>query len=349
LYEPFEATRTLKSTSADVYEHELPGGQLTNLHFQAYSLGLSDRWPQIKKAYVEANKLLGDIIKVTPSSKVVGDLAQFMVTNHLSAEELLAKAGDLSLPSSVVDFFQGGIGIPDGGFPSELRDKVLKGKRPAFSGRPGSALPALDFEVLRETLSQKTSSLIDLSTPKTLLTAALYPREFDQYSDFLDKYGPLTWLLPTPVFFNGLKVGEKVSVILEPGKKLDVELRAFGREDDTIHLREVFLNVNDKPVTLAVPAEGKGQAKSSGASHTKREKADKKNPLTIGAPMPGKVLRINVKVGDLVKKGDPLAVMSAMKMDTTVTSPRDGKIQRITATTGADLQAGDLIIELSSA
>jgi len=173
LYAPFECTTTMKSGSSDVYTHEIPGGQYTNLHFQSFSLGLADQWPEIKKAYAQANLLLGDPPKVTPSSKVVGDLAQFMVQNKLDKDSLLEKADDLSFPSSVVEYFQGYLGQLPGGFPEPLRTKVLKGKK-TFEGRPGESLPDFDFDALRLSLKEKYH---DTSfSEQDLLSAALYPK-----------------------------------------------------------------------------------------------------------------------------------------------------------------------------
>ena len=207
LYAPFECTTTMKSGNADVYLNEIPGGQYTNLQFQAYSLGLEKQFEQIKKAYAEANMLLGDIIKVTPSSKVVGDLAQFMVQNKLTAKDVEERAEELSFPSSVVEFMQGFIGEPYGGFPEPLRSKILKGLAP-ISGRPGQHLPPMNFIQLKDELIEKHGEPI---TETDVMSSAMYPKVCDDFIQFRREFGPVS-LFDTRIFLTGPKVGEEFEV-----------------------------------------------------------------------------------------------------------------------------------------
>ncbi|EDM77474.1 pyruvate carboxylase [Plesiocystis pacifica SIR-1] len=335
LYAPFESG--LKSGSADVYMHEMPGGQYTNLQFQARALGLTGRWPAIKRAYAAANRLLGDIIKVTPSSKVVGDLAQFMVQNDLTEEDVLAQAETLSFPRSVVEYFQGYLGVPVGGFPEPLRTKVLRGQ-PALEGRPGASLPALDFEALKAQLSAKWGAHI---RDVDVASAALYPKVFAEYMGFRRDYSDVS-LLPTRNFIAPMRLGEEISFEIERGKLLIVKLTALGdvREDG---LREVFFELNGQPRSILV----------SDASVTTevvtREQAKPDDERSVGAPMPGVVVELRTQKGATVELGDALVVLSAMKMETIVAAPAAGVVQRVVVAAGDSLAAGDLLVELAPA
>lgn len=335
LYAPFESTATMKSGSSDVYIHEIPGGQYTNLHFQSFSLGLAEQWPEVKKAYADANHLLGDPPKVTPSSKVVGDLAQFMVQNKLTGEMVLEKADDLSFPSSVVEYFQGHLGQLPGGFPEPLRTKVLKGKK-TFVGRPGESLPPLDFEKLRADLKSKYNDMTFSETD--LLSAALYPKVFDEYMEFREAYGDVS-TVPTRVYLGSLEVGKEIKVEVAKGKTFDVKLSAVGQLQDTGN-REVFFELNGSPRSLLITD------KNSVGSKKARVKADKKNKGSLGAPMPGKVVGLRVKEGDRVEKGQALVVLSAMKMETVVAAPISGKIKKLSTAMDEDLAGGDLLLEI---
>jgi len=345
LYAPFECTATMKTGSSDVYEHEIPGGQYTNLHFQAYSLGLAHQWPSIKKAYTQANRLLGDIVKVTPSSKVVGDLAQFMVQNSLDEQSLLEKAEDLNFPSSVVEYFAGLIGHPPGGFPEPLRTKVLKGK-PSISGRAGESLPSLDFQKLKRELVEKHGKfhINDLD----VLSAAQYPKVFDEYMEFKRLYGYVS-ALPTGAYLTGPEIGEEIKAEIELGKSLHIVLKAISAPNAN-HKREVFFELNGQPRSVfvedkkAMAQEATGPV-SSGAKG--KERADAQNKKLIGAPMPGSIVGVKVKENEEVKKGQPLVVLSAMKMETVVSAPADGKVKRIIAKEGETMTAGDLLVELA--
>ncbi|MCY1068903.1 pyruvate carboxylase [Nannocystis sp. RBIL2] len=335
LYAPFEAGNL--SGSADVYLHEMPGGQLTNLQFQANALGLASRWPAIKRAYAAANRLLGDVIKVTPSSKVVGDLAQFMVQNDLDEAAVQAQADTLSFPSSVVEFFQGHLGQPYGGFPEPLRTKVLRG-RPSFDGRPGAALPDLDFDALTAELRKLTSMpLRDVD----VVSAALYPGVFRDYLAFRTQFADVS-RLPTRAFFAPLPVGEELSVEIEQGKTLIVRMKAVG-ELGPDGQRDVFFELNGQPRSLRIPD------KSATQTVKQRERAAPDDPAAVAAPMPGAVTELRAAVGDKVAAGAPLIVLSAMKMETVVAAPHPGVLRRFAVAVGDNLDAGDLLLILAPA
>jgi len=335
LYSLFESGQ--KSAGADVYFHEMPGGQYTNLLFQSQCLGLTGQWPAIKKAYTTANQLLGDIIKVTPSSKVVGDLAQFMVQNKLTtSEQVLEQSDKLSFPSSVVEFMRGQIGQPYGGFPEELRSKVLKGKT-VIEGRPGASLPLFDFAALKEKLIKKYGK--DQISEVDLLSSVLYPKEFVEYKEFVDHYSDVS-VLPTPLFLTPLPIGEEVALDLEKGKRLIVKLLAIGELSTKDGTREVFFEMNGLPRTIRVVD------KLASKAVVTREKANVDVIGSVGAPMPGNVVELKVKVGQTVNKGDSLVVLSAMKMETVVQSPLSGVVKRLAIVSGDDLKAGDLLLEI---
>ncbi|XP_074861052.1 pyruvate carboxylase, mitochondrial [Carettochelys insculpta] len=334
LYSAFDCTATMKSGNADVYENEIPGGQYTNLHFQAHSMGLGNKFKQVKKAYVEANKLLGDLIKVTPSSKIVGDLAQFMVQNNLSRQEVEATADELSFPQSVVEFLQGYIGIPYGGFPEPFRSKVLK-DLPRIEGRPGASLPPLDFEQLEEELRARHQGEI---TPEDVLSAAMYPKVFDEFKEFTATFGPVE-CLSTRLFLEGPKIAEEFEVELERGKTLHIKALALG-DLNRAGQREVFFELNGQLRSILVKDT---QAMKEMHFHPKALKDVKGQ---IGAPMPGKVIDIKVAEGATVEKGQPLCVLSAMKMETVVNSPMAGTVKKIYVKPDMNLEGDDLILEI---
>ena len=233
LYGPFECTKTMRSGNADVYLHEIPGGQYTNLQFQAYSLGLGDQFEQVKTKYREANQLLGDIVKVTPSSKIVGDLAQFMVQNNLSAEDVRAKAVNLSFPKSVIEFFQGLIGQPYGGFPEPLRSDILQNLE-RIDGRPGESMEPMDFGKLKTDLSKSFEKITDYD----VMSAAMYPKEAKDFFKFRQQYGPVD-KLETRHFLVGPDMGEEFEVTIEKGKTLTVKTLTPGIEVNKHLIKEV--------------------------------------------------------------------------------------------------------------
>ncbi|XP_017555142.1 pyruvate carboxylase, mitochondrial [Pygocentrus nattereri] len=335
LYAPFDCTATMKSGNADVYENEIPGGQYTNLHFQAHSMGLGNKFKEVKKAYAEANRLLGDLIKVTPSSKIVGDLAQFMVQNSLSRADVEERADELSFPLSVVEFLQGHIGIPHGGFPEPFRSKVLK-SLPRVEGRPGASLPAMDFKKLEADLRMAHGSEI---TPEDVMSAAMYPKVFNEFKEFRRNFGPVD-RLNTRLFLDGPKIAEEFEVELERGKTLHIKALALG-DLNKAGQREVFFELN-------------GQLRSVLVKDTVAMKEMHFHPKAlkdvrgqVGAPMPGKVVELKVKQGQKVEKGQPLCVLSAMKMETVVNSPLSGTVAKVHVKADSSLEGDDLILEIT--
>jgi pyruvate carboxylase len=336
LYAGFETGMT--GYAPDLHEHEMPGGQYTNLLFQAQQNGLGDRWSAIKRSYREANLVLGDIIKVTPSSKVVGDLAQFMVQNDLDAKSVVEKADTLSFPSSVVEFFEGRLGQPYGGFPEPLRTRVLRGRKP-ITGRPGVELAPLDLAALRASIEAEHPGIT--IRDHDVMSAAMYPDVFREYRTFRTERGDVS-RLPTRAFLVGLSKGEELMFDIERGKTLVVVLRAVGELDDEGN-RRVFFELNGQPRAVTVAD------KKAKTTVKTRERAKAGDPGSIGAPMPGTVVDVRVKPAAKVKKGEPLCVLSAMKMETVVASPVDGIVARIAVAKGDGLKAGDLLIEMTLA
>lgn len=334
LYAPFECTTTMKSGNADVYLNEIPGGQYTNLQFQAYSLGLGEFFEDVKKSYREANLLLGDIIKVTPSSKVVGDFAQFMVQNNLKAEDVLAKAEELSFPKSVVEFLQGYIGEPYGGFPEPLRSKVLK-DMPRVSGRPGASMPPLDLKKLKDDILERHPHISD----KDVMSAAMYPQVTEDYLNFRELYGPVD-KLDTRIFLVGPKVGEEFEVTIEKGKTLGIKTLAMAEDLTPSGEREIFFEMNGQLRSVFI------RDKEASKELHIHPKAEKGNKNQIGAPMPGTVMEIRVKEGDKVDKGAALVVLSAMKMEMVVQAPVAGVIKSINVNIGMKLEGDDLLLTI---
>ncbi|XP_014855347.1 PREDICTED: pyruvate carboxylase, mitochondrial [Poecilia mexicana] len=334
LYAPFDCTATMKSGNADVYENEIPGGQYTNLHFQAHSMGLGNKFKEVKKAYAEANKLLGDLIKVTPSSKIVGDLAQFMVQNNLTRAEVEERADELSFPQSVVEFLQGYVGIPHGGFPEPFRSKVLK-SLPRIEGRPGASLSPMDFKALEDGLRAAHGDDI---TPEDVMSAAMYPKVFQEFKEFTSNFGPVD-CLSTRLFLDGPKIAEEFEVELERGKTLHIKALALG-DLNKGGQREVFFELNGQLRSVLVKDT---VAMKEMKFHPKAQKSIKGQ---VGAPMPGKVLEVKVKVGSKVEKGQPLCVLSAMKMETVVNSPVSGTVKAVHVEPEASLEGDDLILEI---
>ncbi|XP_073946013.1 pyruvate carboxylase isoform X1 [Choristoneura fumiferana] len=331
LYGPFECTATMKSGNADVYLNEIPGGQYTNLQFQAFSLGLGSQFEEVKKAYREANLILGDIIKVTPSSKVVGDLAQFMVQNKLTAKDIEEKAEELSFPKSVVEFLQGAIGQPHGGYPEPLRSKVLKDMQ-RIEGRPGAEMPPLDFDKLKKELQETYPSVTDYD----VMSAAMYPQVAKDFFRIREKYGPVKHL-DTKTFLVGPQVGDIIEVKIERGKTLNIRTVAVSEEMTAAGEREVFFELNGQLRSVFIRDEN---ASKEMKIHPKAVKGDKKQ---VGAPMPGTVLSVKVKEGDKVEKGQAIAVLSAMKMEMIVQAPTAGTVQSVLITNGQKLEGDDLI------
>ncbi len=333
-YYPFE--ESIKSPSADVYLHEMPGGQYTNLRQQAISMGLGDRWPEVVKAYAQANQLFGDIVKVTPSSKVVGDMALFMVSNGLTPQDVLSPDQHLSFPRSVVEMMQGMLGQPEGGWPGDIERIVLQSAGvQKLRGRAGAKLPKVDFASTRKELAAKVHHEI---TDEDVLSSILYPQVYLDYDKHVRRFSE-TAVLPTPVFFYGLQPGEEVTVEIEEGKALVIQYATTSdlHEDGT---RTVYFDLNGQPRAVKVP-----DYVAEGHVH-KHPKADREDPNHVAAPMPGKVSTVNVKSGDTVTKGQPLLSLEAMKMEAAVYSPRDARIADVLVQQGSIIEAGDLLVVL---
>ncbi|KFZ01238.1 hypothetical protein V501_10130 [Pseudogymnoascus sp. VKM F-4519 (FW-2642)] len=329
LYSPFEAHLT--GPDPEVYEHEIPGGQLTNMMFQAQQLGLGAQWAQTKKAYEQANDVLGDVIKVTPVSKTVGDLAQFMVSNKLTPEALIAKASELDFPGSVLDFFEGLMGQPYGGFPEPLRSDALRGRR-KLDKRPGLFLPPIDFAKVKKEIRQKWGSVTECD----IASSVMYPAVFNDYKKFTEKYGDLS-VLPTKYFLSKPEIGEEFSVELEKGKVLILKLLAIGPLSDITGQRDVFYEMNGEVRSITV------DDKLAAVENVSRPKADPTDSSQCGSPMAGVVVEIRVKEGSEVKKGDVIAVISAMKMEMVVTAAHNGVIGQLVVKEGDSLSGQDLI------
>ncbi len=335
LYAPFETGLT--GYAPDLYKHEIPGGQYTNLRFQAAALGLLDRWASIKRSYASANRLLGDLIKVTPTSKVVGDLAQFMVQNDLDEEQVLEQAQTLSFPQSVVDFMAGKLGQPYGGFPEPFRTHVLKGAE-RMEKRAGSLMEPLDFDALRDELVDEYGDRGKIRDVD-VMSAALYPKVFAEYRAFRDEYSDVS-LIPTRYFLAPPDVNEEFLVEIERGKTLVVKLTAVGPLDEEAQ-RQVYFELNGQPRRVTI------RDKSVESQIQEREKADPADDKSVGAPMPGTVIEIRAEVGASIQPGEPLVVLSAMKMETVVGAPVGGKVKRIAVVEGDVIAPGDLIAELA--
>ena len=340
-YYPFEEGTS--TGTAEVYDHEMPGGQYTNLKQQAKSLGLEHRWGEIARAYAEVNQLFGDIVKVTPSSKVVGDMALFMVTNSISSADIQAAAGGknparkLTFPKSVVEMMQGAIGFPEGGFPRKVQKLILDSAgAKAIQGRAGAKLPKADFAAVKKELAAKLHAE---PTETQVMSYLMYPQVFLDYAKHRKQFDDVA-LLPTPAFFYGLRAGEEVSVEIEPGKVLVVKYLTSSdvHEDGT---RTVFFELNGQPREVTITD------KSREAAVSKNPKADESNPGHVGAPMPGKVSTLAVGKGDKVKAGQKLLSIEAMKMETNVYSPADGEISEIIVKTGMVVAAKDLLVVVS--
>jgi len=329
-YRPFESGQ--RASSAEVYLHEMPGGQSTNLQEQARALGLAGRWHEITRVYAQVNLLFGDIIKVTPTSKVVGDMALFMVANNLTPDDVRHGSRELAFPESVVELFEGRLGQPPGGFPPELQRRVLRG-RPPFADRPGAALPPADFDATRDSLRKQLRRPVD---EREVVTQLLYPRVFPEFAAHEQKYSD-TSVLPTPVFFYGLEAAEEISVDIEKGKTLIIRFLTVG-DPNAEGNRLVFFELNGTPREVLV------QDRSVAARVQRRPKAEAGNPLHVAAPMPGLVASVLVSAGKEVAPGEKLCTLEAMKMETTVYAERAGTVAEVLVGPATQVEAGDLLL-----
>ncbi len=334
-YRAFESD--LRFGASEVYLHEMPGGQFTNLKEQARSLGLETRWHEVAQAYADVNMMFGDIVKVTPSSKVVGDMALMMVSQGLSVGEVEDPAKDVAFPDSVVKMLHGDLGQSPGGWPEKLQKKVLKGDDP-ITVRPGSLLDDADLDAERATAAEKTGHEI---SDTELASYLMYPKVFTDFEKAQGQYGP-TSVLPTPVYFYGLEAGDEIFVDLEPGKTMVVRCQALGETDEKGE-KKVFFELNGQPRIIKVPDRAHGAA---GAAAMR--KAEDGNAAHVGAPMPGVISTVAIAAGQEIKAGDVLVSIEAMKMETALHAERDGKVKEVLVTPGAQIDAKDLLVVFES-
>ena len=331
-YVDFESD--IKSPNTEIYQHEMPGGQYSNLSQQAKSLGLGERFNEVKDMYRRVNFLFGDIVKVTPSSKVVGDMALYMVQNDLDEQSIIEQGYKLDFPESVVSYFKGEIGQPVNGFNKQLQDIILKGQQP-LTERPGEYLKPVDFDEIREQLQDKNYGEV---TEQDIISYVLYPKVFDQFIQTRQQYGNLS-LLDTPTFFFGMRNGETVEIEIENGKRLIIKLEIISEADENGN-RTIYYVMNGQARRITIKDE------NIKTNANVKPKADKTNPNHIGAQMPGSVTEVKVSVGDEVKVNQPLLITEAMKMETTIQAPFNGVIKKVTVGNGDAIATGDLLIEI---
>jgi pyruvate carboxylase len=332
-YAAFESG--LPAPASEVYLHEMPGGQFTNLKAQARSLGLEERWPEVARAYSDANQMFGDIVKVTPSSKVVGDMALMMVAQGLTRAQVEDPNIDVAFPDSVVDMLKGNLGQPYGGWPQGISKKVLKGEV-ALTTRPGAGVAAVDLEAVRAKLSADLDgAAID---DEDLNGYLMYPKVFMDYMARHQTYGPVR-TLPTRTFFYGMSAGEEISIEIDPGKTLELRLQAVGETGDDGEVK-VFFELNGQPRVIRVPN------RAVKAKTAAKPKAIESNPSHIGAPMPGSIAGVSVVVGQKVLPGDMLLTIEAMKMETGIHADRAGVVKALYVQAGSQIEAKDLLLEL---
>ncbi|MGO2077269.1 MAG: pyruvate carboxylase, partial [Staphylococcus equorum] len=331
-YSDFESD--IKSPNTEIYQHEMPGGQYSNLSQQAKSLGLGNRFNEVKEMYKRVNFLFGDIVKVTPSSKVVGDMALYMVQNDLDEQTIIDDGYKLDFPESVVSFFKGEIGQPVSGFNKQLQKVILKGQT-ALTDRPGEYLEPVDFEAVRKELEEKQEREV---TEQDIISYVLYPKVYEQFISTREQFGNVS-LLDTPTFFFGMRSNETVEIEIDTGKRLIITLKTITEPDEK-GIRTIFYDMNGQARRIFI------QDENVKASESVKPKADKLNPNHIGAQMPGSVTEVKISEGESVTSGQALLITEAMKMETTIQSPFDGVVKKVTVQSGEAIQTGDLLIEI---
>jgi len=331
-YLPFDSGP--KSGSARLYEHEIPGGQFTNLREQAAAMGLGHRWREVEKTYAEVNQLFGDIVKVTPSSKVVGDMALFLLANEIKPTDLLRldEHHDVSLPNSVVEMFSGALGVPPGGWPKKLQRIILRGQTP-LKGRPGASLPAVNFEEAQAELEKKVAHPVQRDA---LLSYLLYPEVYLKYNAFRQAYSDVS-VLPTPAFFYGLKPGEEITIDIEHGKTMIVKFLTIS-EAHPDGTRTLFFELNGQPREVNV------RDRSLRVVERSHPKADAADPGHVGAPAAGLISSIAVQANHPVERGAKLLTLEAMKMQSNIYAPMNGKISKLLVAPGQHVEAKDLLV-----
>jgi pyruvate carboxylase len=332
-YSGFESD--IRAGTSDVYRHAMPGGQYTNLREQARSLGIDHRWPEVAEAYAQVNELFGDIVKVTPTSKVVGDMALMMVTQGLTPKQVLDPEREIAFPESVVQLFHGDLGRPPGGFPPALSRKVLQGAEP-LKNRPGADLPPADLEATRAEAKSKTGREI---TDCDLASYLMYPKVLTDQAKMRSRYGRLSEL-PTPVFFYGMERGEEIAVDIDQGKTLVIRYLAASDPDDQGTCR-VFFELNGQQRMVKVVKKGMESKVKA------RPKAEDGNPHHVAAPMPGMVISVAVRPGLKVERGDALVSIEAMKMESVIRAERAGSVEAVHVEVGGQVDAKDLMVVLS--
>ena len=331
-YSPFDTSPPFGS--AEVYQHQMPGGQYTNLREQAAALGLGKRWPDVVSTYQTCNRLLGDIVKVTPSSKSVGDLAIFLITKGVKPEDLVNLPEETGFPQSVIDLLSGNLGQPKGGWPKDVQKVILGGQKP-MRGRPGASAPKMDLRKEKAALVRKFGKQC---SDDDLFSSVMYPKVYTDFQDFKKKYGDVS-VLPTLAYFHGLEPGEEISIRIEEGKTLFIKLLHVGEPDEK-GIRSITFELNGKARTTLVQDKSiKGEAKA-------REKADPSNNNHVGAPIPAIISSIATSVGKSVSKGEKIAVLEAMKMQTTIYASADGVIDEILVQVGDSVESKDLIARI---
>lgn len=336
VYSQFESG--LKTGSAEIYKYEIPGGQYSNLKQQVESFGLGHRYDDIKEMYRQVNNMVGDIIKVTPSSKMVGDLAIFMVQNDLTPENIYEKAKNMTFPDSIVSYFKGMMGQPMGGFPENLQKLVLKGESP-ITCRPGELLPPEDFDKIEKHLADK---LKIEPTKKDVISYALYPDVFEGYIKYIKEYGDLS-RMGSDVFFHGLYEGETCEIEIADGKTFIIQMLEVGKLDSQGYRTVVFeVNGNRREVKI----KDKVSASRGAVYEEATTMADPDNNMEIGASIPGNIIKVLVKEGDTVKEGESLIIIEAMKMETNITAPVSGTVETVLAKEGKQVKSGELLIKL---
>ncbi|QJX48154.1 pyruvate carboxylase [Hymenobacter taeanensis] len=332
-YYPFESD--LKAGTSEVFQHEIPGGQYSNLRPQAAALGLLDKFETIKTTFADVNQLFGDIVKVTPSSKVVGDMALFLVSNNLTTADVLEKGPSLNFPESVRELFRGDIGQPEGGWPSEVQKAILKDEQP-FTDRPNEHLAPIDFEAEWKKFEEKFGTRSKFTD---LLSWLLYPKVFEQYWAHLQQYGEVS-IIPTRVFYYGLEPGEETIIDIAKGKSIIVGLQSIGPVNEDGN-RTIFFNLNGQTRNVEI------RDNSVEVVRVHNAKVDKANPKQIGAPLQGMLSRVLVKDGEEVKRNAPLFIIEAMKMETTITANEDTVVKGLHLGEGTLVNSDDLVLTLA--
>ncbi|WP_020593791.1 pyruvate carboxylase [Kiloniella laminariae] len=321
----------IRSGTSDVYHHEMPGGQYTNLRQQARSLGIEERWPEVSRTYAEVNDMFGDVVKVTPSSKVVGDMALMMVTSDLTRADIENPEREIAFPESVISFFKGDLGQPAGGFPPVLQKKILKDITPIVE-RPGALMPAADLTAERALVEKKLERTV---SDFEFASYLMYPQVFLDYAKHQRDYGNVS-VLPTHVFFYGMEVGEELSVHIDQGKTLIIRFRAISDPDEDGSCT-VFFELNGQPRTVKVTDRSRAPIKAA------QPKANPGNNEHLGAPMPGLIVSVTVTEGQAVERGDVLMSIEAMKMQTSVLAERSGTVKQILVSPGSKVETKDLL------